>query len=38
MRGVMNDAAYAREIKLVRDTLAASSDAHWKEYLAAWPG
>ena len=37
MRGVLNDMAYAREIKLVRDSLAASSDAHWKEYLAAWP-
>ena len=38
MRGVMNQAAYAREIKLVRDTLTASPEPHWKEYLAAWPG
>ena len=37
MRGVMNETAYAREVKLVRDSLAASSDAHWKEYLGAWP-
>ena len=38
MRGVFNDTAYAREIKLVRESLAASTEAHWKEYLAAWPG
>ncbi len=38
MRGVLNDTAYSREIKLVRDSLTASSGAHWKEYLTAWNG
>ena len=28
--------AYDAEIALVRDTLAASDAAHWREYLAAW--
>ena len=36
MRGVFTETTYAREVKLVRDSLAGSQDAHWKEYLAAW--
>ena len=34
--GVLNDAAYAREVALVRETLSASKEPHWQEYLAAW--
>ncbi len=37
MRGVLNDKSYAREIALVRETLAAYPDNHWQEFLAAWP-
>jgi predicted PolB exonuclease-like 3'-5' exonuclease len=37
MRGQLSDAAYAAEMKLVRDSLTAASGAHWPEYLAAWP-
>ena len=36
MRGVLNDAAYTREVALVRETLSASKEPHWQEYLAAW--
>ena len=37
MRGVLDDAAYTREIFLVRTTLEGMGDSHWQEYLAAWP-
>jgi len=37
MRGRLNDAAYAAEIALVRDSLAQAAGPHWREYLAAWP-
>lgn len=37
LRGELDQAAYQAEIDLVRSTLEASSQAHWAEYLAAWP-
>ena len=37
MRGALDAAAYTREETLVRETLAAMPQAHWHEYLAAWP-
>lgn len=37
IRGEIDQAAYQAEIDLVRSTLQASQDAHWAEYLAAWP-
>lgn len=36
MRGHLTPAAYATEIKLVRDTLASYTAPHWAEFLAAW--
>jgi predicted PolB exonuclease-like 3'-5' exonuclease len=36
LRGELDATAYQAEVDLVRDTLAASDAAHWKEYLAAW--
>jgi len=36
MRGQLTQAAYAAEIKLVRDTLTSYSARHWDEFLAAW--
>lgn len=36
MRGQLNQAAYEREIALVRDTLQGYEASHWQEYLAAW--
>ena len=37
MRGALDAAAYTREETLVRETLAVMPQAHWHEYLAAWP-
>jgi predicted PolB exonuclease-like 3'-5' exonuclease len=37
MRGVLSSEDYAREEALVRDSLAALPQPHWREYLAAWP-
>jgi hypothetical protein len=37
MRGVLDQAGYQREADLLRSTLAASSEKHWREFLAAWP-
>ena len=37
MRGALSAEAYAREEALVRETLTAMPQAHWREYLAAWP-
>lgn len=37
MRGQLTPAQYEKECALVRDTLSKSNDAHWKEFLAAWP-
>ncbi|MFM9912475.1 MAG: 3'-5' exonuclease [Methylophilaceae bacterium] len=36
MRGVLNKDAHESEVQLVRDTLAAETAPHWKEFLAAW--
>lgn len=37
MRGEMAPAAYDAEMALVRASLETVGEAHWKEYLAAWP-
>jgi hypothetical protein len=37
MRGQFTQARYEKECELVRRTLSKSEDAHWAEYLAAWP-
>ena len=37
MRGGFSEAEYEREIALVRETLGGIDEAHWREYLAAWP-
>ena len=37
MRGRLDEAAYRREIGIARDTVTASEEPHWAEYLAAWP-
>ena len=31
------EAVDAAEMTFVRDTLSAIDEAHWREYLAAWP-
>ncbi len=36
LRGAFDAAKYEREIALLRATLAKSSEAHWREFLAAW--
>jgi 3'-5' exonuclease len=36
MRGALDSVAHAREVALVRDTLAQSKETHWREYLGAW--
>ena len=36
LRGQLDDAAYARENALVRDTLRAFPAEHWVEFLSAW--
>jgi predicted PolB exonuclease-like 3'-5' exonuclease len=36
MRGQLNQAAYDREIALVRYTLNADAAPHWQEFMAAW--
>jgi predicted PolB exonuclease-like 3'-5' exonuclease len=37
IRGEIDQAAYQAELALVRSTLQSSPDAHWAQYLAAWP-
>lgn len=37
MRGALTEKAHAHEEALVRESLAALPQAHWREYLAAWP-
>ncbi len=37
MRGLLSDAAYAAEIKVVREALQATAGEQWREYLDAWP-
>jgi 3'-5' exonuclease len=36
MRGTLDEAAYGKEIALVRGTLQKMPEPHWAEYLAAW--
>ena len=36
MRGAVGRAEYDRELKLVRDTLGKSPEAHWREFLGRW--
>ncbi len=37
LRGQLTAEAYDEEVALVRNTLAASDQPHWAEFLAAWP-
>jgi predicted PolB exonuclease-like 3'-5' exonuclease len=37
MRGAVSRASYADEVALVRATLGAQTDPHWREYLDRWP-
>jgi hypothetical protein len=37
MRGGFTESEYEREIGLVRETIGALDEPHWREYLAAWP-
>ncbi len=37
MRGALTRDEHAEEVRLVRTTLQAMPDAHWREYLARWP-
>jgi predicted PolB exonuclease-like 3'-5' exonuclease len=37
MRGQFSAARYQQECELVRGVLSKSEQAHWAEYLAAWP-
>lgn len=37
MRGLLNEEQAKVEERLVRDSLAALPQTHWREYLAAWP-
>jgi len=37
MRGLLDDAAYADELRLVRETLESLDGAHWRRFLDAWP-
>jgi len=36
MRGLLSQEQYEREIDLVHDVLAASTAAHWQEFIGAW--
>ena len=36
MRGLLTEAAYRREIELVRETLGGYAGEHWREFLLAW--
>ncbi len=36
-RGQLQEAAYTREMALVRESLRQAGAAHWSEFLAAWP-
>lgn len=36
MRGQLNQASYAREVDLVRETIEGYAGKHWDAYLAAW--
>jgi 3'-5' exonuclease len=36
MRGTLSAGQYAAEVSLAREKIAASSEPHWREFLAAW--
>src|SRR6266849_4914061 len=36
LRGACDEALYRRELELVRDTLAHSNEAHWREFVGRW--
>jgi hypothetical protein len=36
MRGELDADAYAREIALARERVAAADAAHWRAFIAAW--
>jgi predicted PolB exonuclease-like 3'-5' exonuclease len=36
IRGLADEEQYKRELQLVRDTLARSGEAHWREFLGRW--
>jgi len=36
MRGHLAPDGYEREVELVKNTLGASSEPHWKEFIAKW--
>ncbi len=38
MRGVLDGAQHAREVELVRNSLASLKQAHWQQFLDAWGG
>jgi predicted PolB exonuclease-like 3'-5' exonuclease len=37
MRGGFTESEYEQEMALVRETLGALDEPHWREYLTAWP-
>ncbi len=37
MRGRLDATGYAREIASVRELIGGQEEAHWREYLGAWP-
>ena len=37
MRGVLSRESYAEEVALVRATLGAQAEPHWREFLQRWP-
>lgn len=37
MRGGFSETEYAQEVQMVRNTLAAHAEPHWKQYVDAWP-
>jgi len=36
IRGLCDEEQYRRDCKLVRDTLARSGEAHWREFVGRW--
>jgi len=36
LRGMLSAGQYAEEVSLAREKIAASDQAHWKEFIAAW--
>jgi predicted PolB exonuclease-like 3'-5' exonuclease len=36
IRGLVDEAQYRKELQLVRDTLARSGEAHWREFVGRW--